>query len=69
MRMILTGIVLAVVIAVGAAYVLQTQQAPAWQVFSTESTRIGDPGHNLVGQNWSGEPGGGQVSDGDESAS
>ncbi|MDQ6437670.1 hypothetical protein RB623_26770 [Mesorhizobium sp. LHD-90] len=56
MRMILTGIVVAAVIAIGAGYLLQARQEPAWQAFSTESTRVGDPGHNLVGQNWTGEP-------------
>ena len=59
MRMILTGIVLAIAVAVGAGYVLRAQQEPAWQVFSSESTRVGDPGNNLVGQNWTGEPGDG----------
>ena len=59
MGMILTGIVVAVAIAFGAGYFLLNaqQQQPAWQVYSTDSTRVGDPGHNLVGQNWTGEPG------------
>ena len=59
MGMILTGIVVAVAIALGAGYFLLNaqQQRPAWQVYSTDSTRVGDPGHNLVGQNWTGEPG------------
>jgi hypothetical protein len=58
MGVILTGIVVAVVIAVGAGFVLRGEQEPAWQVYSTESARVGDPGHNLVGPNWTGEPGG-----------
>ncbi|TIM31136.1 MAG: hypothetical protein E5Y63_09045 [Mesorhizobium sp.] len=59
MGMILTGIVVSIAIAVGAGYFLLSaqQQQPAWQVYSSESTRVGDPGHNLVGQNWTGEPG------------
>ncbi|MCF6119349.1 hypothetical protein L2449_21150 [Mesorhizobium muleiense] len=59
MGMILTGIVVSIVIAFGAGYFLLSaqQQQPAWQVYSSESTRVGDPGHNLVGQNWTGEPG------------
>ncbi|MBS3650011.1 hypothetical protein KEU06_15465 [Pseudaminobacter sp. 19-2017] len=69
MRMILTGIVVAIVIAVGAGYVLQAQQEPSWQVFSTESTRVGDPGHNLVGQNWTGEPRGSSTGTGEKNAS
>jgi hypothetical protein len=56
--MILTGIVLAIVIAIGAGYFMNSEQRPSWEVYSTDSTRVGDPGHNLVGQNWTGEPGG-----------
>ena len=57
MGMILTGIVVAVAIAFGAGYYLLNpdQQQPAWQVYSTDGARVGDPGHNLVGQNWTGE--------------
>lgn len=67
MRMILAGIVVAVVIAIGAGYIMQAQQEPSWQVFSTDSTRVGDPGHNLVGQNWTGEPGDSSTGSGEES--
>ena len=58
MGMILTGIVLSVEIALGAGvYFLNApKQQPTWQAYSTESVRVGDPGHNLVGPNWSGEP-------------
>ena len=69
MRMILTGIVVAIVIAIGAGYVLRSGQEPSWQAFSSDSTRVGDPGHNLVGQNWSGEPGDSSTGSGDETAS
>jgi hypothetical protein len=57
MGMILTGIVVSIAIAFGASYFLLNaqQQQPAWQVYSSESTRVGDPGHNLVGQNWTGD--------------
>jgi hypothetical protein len=54
--MILTGIVVAIVIAIGAGYFLSTeQQQPAWQVLSSSSTRVDDPGQNLVGPAWTGE--------------
>ena len=60
MGVILSGIVVAVVIAVGAGFYLRTEQEPAWQVYSSDaSTRVGDPGQNLVGPDYSGEPGGG----------
>lgn len=57
MGIVLSGIVLAIAIGVGAGYFLvnSPQGKPAWQVYSTTSTRVGDPGHNLVGQSWNGE--------------
>ena len=54
--MILSGIVVAVAIAIGAGYWLRSEQEPAWRVYSTDSTRVGDPGHNLVGPEWRIEP-------------
>lgn len=66
MGMILSGIAVAIAIGIGAGYFLvnsQEQQQPTWQVFSTSSTRVGDPGHNLVGQNWNGEPRAGEGTD------
>ena len=68
MGMILTGIVVAVAIAFGAGifFLNAPQQKPAWQAYSTDSTRVGDPGHNLVGQNWSGESDGGAADGGEE---
>jgi hypothetical protein len=57
MGMIFTGIVAAVIIAIGAGYFLNSQSddRPAWQVYSTSSVRVGDPGENLVGPGWTGE--------------
>lgn len=57
MGVILTGIVVAIVIAIGAGYFLSTeqQQQPTWQVYSSSSARVDDPGHNLVGPAWTGE--------------
>lgn len=57
MGMILSGIAVAIAIGIGAGYFLlnSQQQQPVWQVYSTISTRVDDPGHNLVGQNWTGE--------------
>jgi len=39
----------------GAGYFLPKEQKQAWQVYSTTSTRVGDPGGNLVGSGWTGE--------------
>lgn len=56
MGVIFTGIIAAIVIAVAAGFALRTQQQPAWEVYSTSSARVGDPGANLVGPDFSGEP-------------
>ena len=54
MKIILASLVAAVVIAVGAAYVLNAEQRPAYEAFTTSGARVGDPGHNLVGDKWDG---------------
>jgi len=56
MGMILTGIVVAFAITIGAGAYLSAQPTISWQAFSTSSTYVGDPGHNLVGKNWTGDP-------------
>jgi hypothetical protein len=38
-----------VAIAIGAAWLLNTQQRTAAEAFATSATRVGDPGHNLTG--------------------
>jgi hypothetical protein len=55
--MIVTGVVAAFVIAIGASFLVgaQSDDRPAWQVYSTSSARVGDPGQNLVGPAWTGE--------------
>jgi hypothetical protein len=57
MGTILAGVLAAVVIAIGAGFVLreQGQQRMAWEVYSTSGARVGDPGENLVGPAWTGE--------------
>ena len=55
MGVILTGIIVAIAIAIGAGYFLPKEQKQAWEVYSTTSTRVGDPGENLVGSGWTGE--------------
>jgi len=57
MGMIVTGVVVAFAIAIGASYFVGAQgdDRAAWQVYSTSSARVGDPGENLVGPGWTGE--------------
>jgi hypothetical protein len=56
MGVILTAIVVAVAIAFGAGFVMRGEQEPSWQAYTSGSTRVGDPGCNLVGGNWAGNP-------------
>ena len=57
MKVILGAILVAVALGVAAALVLDRTQRPAYEAYSTSGTRVGDPGHNLVGPTWSGNAG------------
>ena len=46
----------AVVLASAAAALLSKWQTPAYTAFATSAARVSDPGSNLVGRNWSGDP-------------
>ena len=54
MRILVMSIVVTVLFAAGAGVVLSTTQRPAYEVQVPSSVRIGDPGHNLVGPDWTG---------------
>jgi hypothetical protein len=54
MRAFLASVVVSIVIAIGAAFVLNADNRPAYEAFSTSGARVADPGHNLVGDRWSG---------------
>ncbi|HEY0352183.1 MAG TPA: hypothetical protein VGC68_00935 [Enterovirga sp.] len=54
MKVILSSIVAALVLGALAGVILNEAQRPAYEVFSTSMTRVGNPGSNLVGPNWSG---------------
>ena len=56
MKVILASLVVAIVVGVAAALILDRTQTPAYEAYATSGTRVGDPGHNLVGPNWSGNP-------------
>lgn len=56
MKVILASILTAVVLAVGASFILGATQRPAYEVYSTSGARVGDPGHNLVGPDYSTKP-------------
>ncbi len=49
MKSFVAAAVVAIVIAIAAAYLLDGSfQTPAYQAFTTEGVRLGDPGTNLV---------------------
>ena len=56
MPVILGGIVIAVVVALGAAVTLRSVQKPVYESQPMPTVRVGEPGSNLVGPNWSGSP-------------
>ena len=56
MAVILGAIVLAVIIALTAGAGFYLAQEPVYRAQPGPGVRVGDPGHNLVGQNWSGDP-------------
>ena len=55
MKVIFASVLVAIAIGVAAAFILGMAQQPAYEAYSTSSTRV-EPGHNLVGENWSGNP-------------
>src|SRR4051794_19944581 len=56
MRVILAAIAIALVLGVAAGGGYYLAQTPVYQGQRMVSVRVGDPGSNLVGQNWSGDP-------------
>jgi hypothetical protein len=56
MRVLVSGILAAVAFGAIAAFVLSKMQEPAYESYATSSTRVGQPGTNLVGKSWTGNP-------------
>jgi hypothetical protein len=48
MKAFVAAVIVAVVVAIGASFVLEAQQKSVDQAFATNSTRVGEPGHNLI---------------------
>lgn len=50
MKAFVTALAFAILVAVGANYVLNGNfQTPSYSAFTTEGARVGNPGSNLVG--------------------
>lgn len=56
MAVILGAIVLAIIIALTAGAGFYMAQEPVYSAQPGPGVRVGDPGHNLVGRDWSGDP-------------
>lgn len=56
MRVFFSGLVAAIVLGVAAGVILRGAQDPVYESYSSSSVRIGEPGDNLVGRSWSGNP-------------
>jgi hypothetical protein len=55
MKTFIVALVFAALSAAAVSVLLNKFQEPGYVAFSTSGARVGDPGHNLVGANWSGE--------------
>ncbi|ACA17500.1 conserved hypothetical protein [Methylobacterium sp. 4-46] len=56
MKAFVVAVIVAVALAAGAAFVLTANQEYAYQAFATSGARVSNPGTNLVGPNWTGDP-------------
>ncbi len=56
MKVIFASVLIAIVIGIVAGFVLNSAQKPAYEVYATSATRLDNPGSNLVGNNWTGDP-------------
>jgi hypothetical protein len=56
LKVIILSVAVALVLAYAASLVLNGEQEPAYEAFVGSGARVGDPGHNLVGPNWNGNP-------------
>jgi hypothetical protein len=53
-KVIIFSAVAALVLGYAAFFVLRTEQRPVYEAYVGSGARVGDPGHNLVGPDWSG---------------
>jgi hypothetical protein len=55
-KVIILSAVAALLLAYAASFVLDFEQEPAYQAYVGSGARVGDPGFNLVGPEWNGNP-------------
>lgn len=56
MRTLVSGLIAAIVLGVISGIVLRSVGEPAYSVSAPSSVRVGEPGVNLVGRDWTGAP-------------
>jgi hypothetical protein len=56
MRTLIAGMAAAIILAIVAGFVFSSAREPVHTVYSSSSTRVGEPGSNLVGKAWTGNP-------------
>ena len=49
MKAFVSAVVAAIILAVAGSFALGAIQEPTYKAFATSGTRVGDPGHNLIG--------------------
>jgi hypothetical protein len=54
MKIIVTAVVVSFLLAAGVGLILSAMQKPVYEVQAFPTVRLDDPGHNLVGPDWSG---------------
>lgn len=57
MKAFILAVIAAIGLGVAAMYALTSNQTFAYQAFATSGARVSEPGTNLVGQKWNGNPG------------
>jgi hypothetical protein len=57
LKVIILSVLAALAFAYAASFLLSREQEPVYEAYVGSGARVGDPGHNLVGPNWTGLPG------------
>lgn len=54
MKAFIAALILVIAIGAAAGWLMAREEEPAYAAFATSGARVDNPGHNLVGPNWSG---------------
>ncbi|GEP12172.1 hypothetical protein [Methylobacterium gnaphalii] len=56
MKAFVAAVIAAIILGIGAMLALTSSQRFAYQAFATSGARVSEPGTNLVGPRWDGDP-------------